>query len=154
MFPHVPCVLVHHSHSEILFELRERGVYIAAASRTAAPNVARQALRGLMLERTPGAAPVPAHTLFDQLEIYPGSKVSHFRAISDTSGVAFEDMVFFDDEHRNAEVERRLGVHFVELCPGVCGTCKVGLQGLDRSTYERGMAAWRKKRGAADKAAN
>ena len=144
MFPHVPCVLVHHSHSEILFELRERGVYIAAASRTAAPNVARQALRGLMLERTPGAAPVPAHTLFDQLEIYPGSKVSHFRAISDTSGVAFEDMVFFDDEHRNAEVERRLGVHFVE----------VGLQGLDRSTYERGMAARRKKRGAADKAAN
>ena len=40
-FPHVP---------SILLELREKGVHIAAASRTCAPTVARQALRELMLD--------------------------------------------------------------------------------------------------------
>lgn len=39
--PHVP---------SILLELREKGVHIAAASRTCAPTVARQALRELMLD--------------------------------------------------------------------------------------------------------
>lgn len=36
-----------------------------------------------------------------------------------------------------AEVERKLGVHFV----------LVGNQGLDRATFDRGIAEWRKKRG-------
>lgn len=39
-FPHVPAILLH---------LRKRGVLVAAASRTSAPTVARQALNGLVL---------------------------------------------------------------------------------------------------------
>jgi len=42
-YPHVPAIL--------LF-LKEKGVKIAAASRTSAPNAARQALTGLVLEDT------------------------------------------------------------------------------------------------------
>ena len=41
----------------ILFFLRQYGVLIAAASRTAAPRVARQALQGLMISRSAGEEP-------------------------------------------------------------------------------------------------
>lgn len=120
-FPHVP---------SILLELREKGVHIAAASRTCAPTVARQALRELMLDTgKTNSSKSPRQTgrasqaqsvakaistsrrspaLFDQLEIYPGSKVEHFRKIAQESGVDYGDMstyigspVFFDDESRN-----------------------------------------------------
>ncbi|WFD05865.1 protein-tyrosine-phosphatase [Malassezia vespertilionis] len=126
-FQHVP---------SILFELKARNVCIAAASRTSAPTVARQALRELALDRAQSSssrgprqsAPpiisrdiVKAIHLFDQLEIYPGSKITHFNKIAQTTGVAFKDMLFFDDERRNAEVQRKLGVHFVH----------VGSEGLD-----------------------
>ncbi|WFD46638.1 protein-tyrosine-phosphatase [Malassezia furfur] len=136
----------------ILLELKDRGVHVAAASRTAAPAVARQALRELMIDqgdtvhtrppRQTGRASerknvTKAIHLFDQLEIYPGSKVAHFSNIAKASGVEYRDMIFFDDEHRNAEVERKLGVHFV----------LVGNQGLDRANFDRGIAEWRKKRG-------
>lgn len=45
---------------DILFELKRRNVLIAAASRTCAPRVARQALQGLWIAPTPGETPVPA----------------------------------------------------------------------------------------------
>ncbi|KAN0063106.1 hypothetical protein ACQY0O_004269 [Thecaphora frezii] len=79
---------------------------------------------------------VKSISLFDYLEIYPGSKISHFREIQKDSGVEYEDMVFFDDEHRNAEVSTKLGVHFVE----------VGHQGTDLATFERGIREWRAKK--------
>ena len=51
---------------------------------------------------------LPSPDLFDQLEIYPGSKISHFQNIARDSGVDYRDMstyranaVFFDDESRN-----------------------------------------------------
>lgn len=45
--------------------------------------------------------------------------------------------VFFDDEHRNAEVGK-LGVHFEE----------VGHQGTDLATFERAIRTWRAKQKA------
>lgn len=52
-FPHVPAILLH---------LRKKGVVVAAASRTSAPTVARQALNGLVLfddEEPAAAVPTP-----------------------------------------------------------------------------------------------
>ncbi|WFD30191.1 protein-tyrosine-phosphatase [Malassezia sp. CBS 17886] len=125
----------------ILAQLKEREVYVAAASRTCAPKVARQALRDL---RVPAGgsdgdwrATVAPVDYFHQMEIYPGSKVTHFREIAKASGVAYKDMIFFDDEKRNDEVARKLGVHFV----------LVGPRGLDRATFERGLREWRAKGG-------
>lgn len=58
---------------------------------------------------------------FDHAEIYPGSKIAHFRNIKKSMGVEFEDMVFFDDESRNLNVERELGVVTVIVKRGVTG---------------------------------
>lgn len=45
--------------------------------------------------------------------------------------------LFFDDERRNSEVERKLGVKFC-LVP----------DGLDEQVFEKGLAEWRKARGS------
>lgn len=38
-------------------------------------------------------------SLVDNLcEIYPGSKEPHFQSLRKKTGVAFEEMIFFDDE--------------------------------------------------------
>lgn len=138
-FPHVP---------SILFWLKRRGIPIAAASRTSAPTVARQALNGLFLVddshliegSEPHASPkvVKAADLFEYEEIYPGSKITHFRNLQRDSGVEYEDMIFFDDEYRNAEVGSKLGVHFVE----------VGHAGTDLGLVEKAIREWRAKKAA------
>ncbi|KAL9939730.1 hypothetical protein V8E36_001547 [Tilletia maclaganii] len=130
-FPHVPA---------ILFWLRKNDLPVAVASRTSAPNAARQALRGLYLEdRTitseePREA-IPGISFMKHMEIYPGSKIQHFKAIHNALGHKYEDMVFYDDEYRNAEVGRQLGVHFVE----------VGHSGTDVATFVRGIKEWQAK---------
>jgi magnesium-dependent phosphatase 1 len=50
----------------------------------------------------------------DYLEIYPGSKIKHFKSLSERSGIVCHEMLFFDDESRNKEVTK-LGVHFVKV---------------------------------------
>ncbi|CBQ67725.1 conserved hypothetical protein [Sporisorium reilianum SRZ2] len=135
-----------------LFPARARDSALAAASRTSAPAVARQALNALFLvddahllddehnEENEGKEQprvVKAIDLFSYLEIYPGSKLTHFRALHRDSGIAYQDMLFFDDEYRNAEVGK-LGVHFVE----------VGHQGTDLGLVDKAMREWRAKKAA------
>ena len=152
-FPHVP---------SILLWLKRRGIPIAAASRTSAPTVARQALNGLYLPDDSVLVPtedvqeesqkadargqdvklVKAYDLFDYQEIYPGSKITHFRQLHQDSGVPYEDMIFFDDEYRNSEVGTKLGVHFVE----------VGHAGTDLGLFEKALREWRAKKAARAKA--
>ncbi|CEI89752.1 Putative Magnesium-dependent phosphatase-1 [Rhizopus microsporus] len=48
------------------------------------------------------------------MEIYPSSKIQHFKALSEKSNIACEEMLFFDDESRNREVSK-LGVHFIHV---------------------------------------
>ena len=130
-YPHVPTILLW---------LKERGIKVAAASRTCAPNAAKQALRGLTLVDTRAGnegKQVAAITLFDQLEIYPGSKITHMRKIAAGMGHEFEEFIFFDDEHRNAEVERQLGVLFVDVPDGVT-----------LESFKRGISAWRRRQGS------
>lgn len=50
--------------------------------------------------------------IVDYMEIYPGSKIKHFKSLSEKSGIPCHEMLFFDDERRNREVTK-LGVHFI-----------------------------------------
>ncbi|KAF8314901.1 magnesium-dependent phosphatase-1, partial [Amanita rubescens] len=93
---------------EILQRLRKARVKVAACSRTSAPALARQALSLLLIPSQSAdddADAQPAVEFFDQLEIYPGSKLAHFKQIHKKTGIPYSQMLFFDDEIRNKEVE-------------------------------------------------
>lgn len=92
----------------ILLQLHRSKIHVAAASRTHAPKVARQILTELLipgsfnsdnddpLKARKEGGTVPAIKLFDSMEIYPGSKMEHFRELNRKTGIPFEDMLFFD----------------------------------------------------------
>jgi magnesium-dependent phosphatase 1 len=71
--------------------------------------------------------------LFDYLQIYPGSKIRHFEKLHQQTGIAYEDMVFFDDEARNRDVER-LGV--------VMWLVRDGVSSME---IDEGVRSWRKR---------
>ncbi|KAK2460495.1 hypothetical protein APHAL10511_007501 [Amanita phalloides] len=120
---------------EILHRIRGAGITIAACSRTHAPPLAHQALNLIQIP-PPGQsdeAPKPAIEFFDQLEIYPGSKLVHFKQLHQKTGLPYSEMLFFDDERRNKEVEK-LGVTFHLVSHGV-----------NHVSFEQGLAEWRKR---------
>ncbi|OAP59094.1 magnesium-dependent phosphatase-1 [Fonsecaea erecta] len=150
---------------QILAAAREKGIVMSLASRTHAPDLARDMLKGLHVPAsTQGESkedqetkPLRAIDLFIHPQIYPGSKTTHFRRLQTQlkkspppssavggSGhggqggrtIPFDEMLFFDDEGRNRNVETELGVTFY-LVP----------DGVDREEVDRGVWEWRKRRG-------
>ncbi|WVR09302.1 magnesium-dependent phosphatase-1 [Kwoniella sp. DSM 27419] len=119
----------------ILAELKRRRIHIAAASRTSAPDLAREAL-GLLLVPSEQGEHVKAVSYFNTMEIYPGSKLRHFKEIHRKTGIPYDQMLFFDDEHRNFETES-LGVT-MQLVPPT---------GTDKKLLKEGLDKWRKRRG-------
>ena len=69
------------------------------------------------------------------MQIFPGDKTKHFARIQKASGVEYDQMLFFDDEHRNKNVET-LGVVFWEVP-----------NGITRAEVDRGVREWRKRTG-------
>lgn len=145
----------------ILAAARAKGCLVAAASRTGRPDVAEELLRLLRIPSV-AASPLPlplssseengsgggdgdgakangsdrATEYFDNLQIYPGDKVQHLTRIHEATGVEYRDMLFFDDEARNQNVERRLGVCFWLVRDGVT-----------RREVDAGVDKWRKAAG-------
>ena len=147
----------------ILYEAKRRNILLGLASRTHTPELANQTLRAVnvpvpehYLKKQDGGTgeeqeekPQKAISFFTFREIYPGEKTQHFRQIQSSTkslarkqegvskdGIPFEDMLFFDDEARNRNVERELGVTFYLVRDGVT-----------RSEVDTGVWAWRKRRG-------
>ncbi|KAH7460667.1 hypothetical protein PRNP1_006080 [Phytophthora ramorum] len=58
-------------------------------------------------------------SMADFVTVFPGSKTTHFKQLHEQSGVAFEDMLFNDDEQGNVQDVSALGV--------VCSHCPEGL---------------------------
>lgn len=54
--------------------------------------------------------PTPSLHLPRRQEIYPGSKLTHFRAIHKASGIPYQDMVFYDNERWNITECAKLGI--------------------------------------------
>ena len=118
----------------ILRSAHERSITMALASRTCAPDLAHSLLRMLVVKQPDGEAR-KAFDFFAHKEIYPGDKRTHMKRINKASGIAFEDMLFFDDENRNRNVES-LGVCFWLVRDGVT-----------KAEVDRGVKEWRMSRG-------
>jgi len=93
---------------DILEELKENNRKIAAASRTYEPGWAQDLLHLFDIDK-----------YFDLKEIYPNSKIAHFRKIQNHFKLPYSKMVFFDDEYRNIEEVGRLGVNVVFVEEGL-----------------------------------
>ena len=92
----------------ILEELHEKKVLLGVASRTGAPDWADELMQLFDIKK-----------YFEYFEIYPGSKTNHFKSLQEKSGLAYRDMIFFDDEYRNIEEVSKLGVETVFVESGI-----------------------------------
>lgn len=129
----------------ILHALPLAGVRLGVASRTHAPELAREMLKLLHVTGEPvagaekrkgGEKARRALDLFDGgLEIYPSSKVRHMEALAKRTGIPYGDMLFFDDESRNRDVET-LGV-----------TMWLVRDGITWKEVDKGIKEWRSRRG-------
>jgi magnesium-dependent phosphatase 1 len=85
------------------------------------------------------SAPPPQHPTrraleaFDHLQIYPGSKIVHMERLAEATGLPFEEMLFFDDESRNRDVEE-LGVVLWLVADGI-----------SNDEVDKGVLSWRKR---------
>jgi magnesium-dependent phosphatase 1 len=121
----------------ILTHLHAKGIKIGVASRTSAPDLAKEMLKLLHIQDVvkEGGKGKKAIEFFDHMEIYPGSKVVHFERLRRTTQLRCEDMLFFDDEPRNRNVGT-LGVHM-----------QLVRDGVTREEIDNGVREWRKKHG-------
>ncbi|KAL2140468.1 hypothetical protein VTI28DRAFT_3786 [Corynascus sepedonium] len=69
------------------------------------------------------------------LEIYEGTKLRHFEVLAKRTGIPYSEMLFFDDERPNLEVES-LGV-----------TMRLIRDGLTWEELEKGIMQWRGNQG-------
>ncbi|GIZ45585.1 hypothetical protein CKM354_000874400 [Cercospora kikuchii] len=122
--------------SSILHNIKSQNITLGCASRTSAPKLANQLLSLLRVPTTTTSTDsVTALSLFDNLEIYPGSKKTHFKKLHSATKIPYEEMLFFDDESRNKEVEE-FGV-----------TMQLVRDGVSRKEIDRGVELWRKRNG-------
>ena len=107
---------------------------LAVASKSPVGDLCREVLKSLSLRLPEGGDKGPKRTIdaFDAgLEIYEGTKLRHFEVIAKRTGIPFSQMLFFDDERPNLEVES-LGV-----------TMRLIRDGLTWEELDRGIAQWR-----------
>lgn len=133
--------------NSIVASCKSRQIPLALASRTYTPDLARDMLKSLHIipsfSDNPSAnkaKTVRALDYFDYIQIFPSTKTQHFARIHQASGIAYEDMLFFDDEARNRNVETELGVTFVLV-----------RDGMTRDEVDKGVRAWRKRNGVKQK---
>jgi magnesium-dependent phosphatase 1 len=88
---------------------------------------------------TASVLPKRALDFFHHREIFPGDKRTHMKNLHKSSGAAYSDMLFFDDESRNKNVES-LGVCFWLV-----------QDGMSREEIDRGVQEWRKRQGKDEK---
>ncbi|CAR27277.1 hypothetical protein ZYGR_0I05510 [Zygosaccharomyces rouxii] len=99
---------------KILSDLKQNDVKLISASRTWAPDIAKQMLKTFKMSYN--GSIVPLTEIFDVSEWGERSKVGHirdsFKIIYGDTNLDKRDICLFDDEGRNKEVER-YGIKFV-----------------------------------------
>ncbi|KAF1977540.1 magnesium-dependent phosphatase-1 [Bimuria novae-zelandiae CBS 107.79] len=117
----------------ILDALKQKGILIGAASRTHAPDLGREMLKLLKIPSSSSGPSQRAIDYFDHLQIYPGNKQTHFERIHRDTGIAYDEVLFFDDESRNKNVEV-LGV-----------VMQLVRDGVTINEIDAGVRSWRKR---------
>ncbi|RHY26716.1 hypothetical protein DYB25_011996 [Aphanomyces astaci] len=139
---------VHPVLHEIAFGVEFVETQVAVASRTTYPDWARECMNLIMVqfkELTEAEKAVQrrkrlnaeGETLANLVEyqaIYPTNKHVHFKQLADDSGVAYSDMLFFDNEYGNIRDISAMDVSSV-YCP----------DGLTWEVWEQGMTAFQTK---------
>eukprot|EP00547_Thalassionema_nitzschioides_P010358 CAMPEP_0194225924 /NCGR_PEP_ID=MMETSP0156-20130528/40682_1 /TAXON_ID=33649 /ORGANISM="Thalassionema nitzschioides, Strain L26-B" /LENGTH=169 /DNA_ID=CAMNT_0038958067 /DNA_START=41 /DNA_END=547 /DNA_ORIENTATION=+ len=74
---------------------------------------------------------VPLVERVDEQCIFKANKQTHFRQLQKRTGIAFEDMLFFDNERGNIVSVEQLGVCSI-YCP----------RGMTREIWESGVKIW------------
>lgn len=92
----------------IMEELLHKKIELGVASRTGEPNWADKLMQLFDIKK-----------YFNHFEIYPGSKINHFKSLQKKTNLTYHDMIFFDDEYRNIEEVGRLGVRTVFVENGI-----------------------------------
>ncbi|BBN02258.1 magnesium-dependent phosphatase 1 [Marchantia polymorpha subsp. ruderalis] len=106
----------------IIQALKSKGISMAIASRSPTADIARTFLSKQDILSN-----------FPVMEIYSSwtHKTDHFRKIHQKTGVPYNSILFFDDEHRNIQAVRNMGVTCVHVSSGVnLDALKTGLQGF------------------------
>ncbi|KAL6560737.1 hypothetical protein OROGR_004296 [Orobanche gracilis] len=121
----------------IVYALKDKGVDIAIASRSPTPDIANTFLEKL------GIKP-----MFVTQEIFSSwtHKTDHFLKIRKSTGVPYNEMLFFDDEDRNIEAVSRMGVASILVDDGVnLEALRNGLSkySKNRSALEKNKQRWR-----------
>lgn len=116
----------------ILRAITNCGIKIGIASRTSAPELGEEILNLIHITANNGESK-KVNEFFDHKEIYPGSKITHFERLHQSSGINYKDMLFFDDESRNKNVES-LGVTMYLL-----------EDGMSMDEIDNGIKQWRQK---------
>lgn len=97
---------------ELATHERWRGTQVAAASRTNKPRWAGALLREFDVPGCSSGRKLAE--LIPYQEIYPGSKTVHFEELRAATGVAYDEMLFFDDsdggKYGNCEPVSRMGL--------------------------------------------
>jgi len=125
LFPDVPAILA---------QLRAKKIHIAVTSKAIDEDLAKNALENMQWEYK--GEKHKAATFFDSMEIHNDTKFIHFRKTKEKTDIPYEQMLFFDDETPNYEVED-LGLT-MQLVPQ---------SGFDMGVFEEGVKLWRKKNG-------
>ncbi|OTB18551.1 hypothetical protein K445DRAFT_55217 [Daldinia sp. EC12] len=120
----------------VLHGLARAGIKLGVASRTHAPDLGREMLKLLHIPPASADKVRKAIEFFDAgLEIYPSSKIQHFKALNKRTGIPFTEMLFFDDESRNRDTES-LGV-----------TMWLVRDGVTWNEVVEGIKEWRRRKG-------
>ena len=121
---------------ELYLEPRWKDVKVGISSRTDQPDWARELLKKFQVDHDDGTFCLDDIFQGGPIQISYDGKANHFRKIASETGVAFKDMLFFDNEFGNCKDVSSLGVT-VAYCP----------KGVDTSIWEAAVDAFPVQRG-------
>ncbi|KAI1286526.1 acid phosphatase-domain-containing protein [Xylaria venustula] len=120
----------------IVYDVLRNGGRIAIASRNTNKNLTNRALSFIQVEDPRDGRPKPFTNYITYNEVFDKSKLEHFQLFRDWSKKTYHQMVLFDDQNANKDVELWKGVTFQKV--------KDPSAGITWHEYCKGIDQWRR----------